>query len=389
MEKGTIIYIGGFELPDKNAAAHRVLNNGKILKELGYKVVFIGVDRELPYDNKIFNTRKEIQGFECWSVPYPKLNKQWIHYLCSIEFFIEILNKYTDIKSVICYNYQSIAFMKIKKYCCKNNIKIMADCTEWYSTRGTNVIFKVIKGLDTFLRMRIIHKRLDGLIVISHYLEKEYIRCKNVVYIPPLIDSSEEKWNQMITQYDEKKLRLVYAGNPGKNKDKLNILIECLYQLKKSSNYTFFVIGITKEQYLIDFREHMYIIDELKDKVKFLGRLSHIESLKYVNTAEFSMFIRENTRVTKAGFPTKFVESMTCGTPVITTRTSDLENYILEGKNGFFIDVNNNKNTVSIFSKVLGMNREEIKIMKKNCKESKKFHYGNYIGQFEQFLNNI
>ncbi len=181
----------------------------------------------------------------------------------------------------------------------------------------------------------------------------------------------------------------MYAGNPGKNKDKLNILIECLYQLKKSSNYTFFVIGITKEQYLIDFREHMYIIDELKDKVKFLGRLSHIESLKYVNTAEFSMFIRENTRVTKAGFPTKFVESMTCGTPVITTRTSDLENYILEGKNGFFIDVNNNKNTVSIFSKVLGMNREEIKIMKKNCKESKKFHYGNYIGQFEQFLNNI
>ena len=31
MEKGTILYIGGFELPDKNAAAHRVLSNGKIL----------------------------------------------------------------------------------------------------------------------------------------------------------------------------------------------------------------------------------------------------------------------------------------------------------------------------------------------------------------------
>ena len=36
-----IIYIGGFELPDKNAAAHRVLGNAKILRELGYKVILI------------------------------------------------------------------------------------------------------------------------------------------------------------------------------------------------------------------------------------------------------------------------------------------------------------------------------------------------------------
>ena len=26
-EKGTVLYVGGFELPDKNAAAHRVVNN--------------------------------------------------------------------------------------------------------------------------------------------------------------------------------------------------------------------------------------------------------------------------------------------------------------------------------------------------------------------------
>lgn len=29
MALGTIVYIGGFEMPDKNAAAHRVLNNAK------------------------------------------------------------------------------------------------------------------------------------------------------------------------------------------------------------------------------------------------------------------------------------------------------------------------------------------------------------------------
>ncbi|MCK9163882.1 MAG: hypothetical protein M0O93_06000 [Bacteroidales bacterium] len=38
----TILYIGGFELPDKNAAAQRVISNGKILRDLGFNVVYIG-----------------------------------------------------------------------------------------------------------------------------------------------------------------------------------------------------------------------------------------------------------------------------------------------------------------------------------------------------------
>lgn len=45
--KGTIIYVGGFELPDKNAAAQRVLSIAKILRELGYDVIFLGVDKTL------------------------------------------------------------------------------------------------------------------------------------------------------------------------------------------------------------------------------------------------------------------------------------------------------------------------------------------------------
>jgi len=37
-----IIYYGPFQLPDKNAAAHRVINNAKLLRELGYETVFLG-----------------------------------------------------------------------------------------------------------------------------------------------------------------------------------------------------------------------------------------------------------------------------------------------------------------------------------------------------------
>ena len=56
----TILYIGGFELPDKNAAAHRVVANGKALRELGYSVVFFDSNREC---NKFKNRLSPIQEF--------------------------------------------------------------------------------------------------------------------------------------------------------------------------------------------------------------------------------------------------------------------------------------------------------------------------------------
>lgn len=388
MDKGTIIYIGGFELPDKNAAAHRVLNNGKVLRKLGYNVVFIDVDKNLFWNIKMKCYRRIVQGFECWSIPYPRSNKQWIEYLCNIDHFFEITKKYKDIKAVICYNYQSIAFIKIKKYCNKNNIKIIADCTEWYSTKGTNIMFKIIKGLDIFLRMRIIQKQLDGIIVISKYLRNYYRKYKNILYLPPLVDLKEEKWKQKFEHCNNDKLQLIYAGSPGKDKDKLNIIIESLSKIVDELNFVFKVVGITKEQYLIDYVKHKSIIDKLDYRVEFLGRLSHTECLSYVKTSDLSILIRENTRMTKSGFPTKFVESVSCGIPVISTKISDIEDYIIDGENGFFIDINNEK-LASALNKILKISRNKIECMKKKCSESRVFHYENYIEQFRQFLDSI
>ena len=41
LQNSKIIYIGGFELPDRNAAAQRVLGIAKGLKYIGYEVRFI------------------------------------------------------------------------------------------------------------------------------------------------------------------------------------------------------------------------------------------------------------------------------------------------------------------------------------------------------------
>ncbi len=387
MAKGTIVYVGGFELPDKNAAAHRVLSNGKILKNLGYDIIFVGIDKKIEFNKFLPTTKTSVQGFESLSLPYPKTMKEWIKYLTSIDSLISILKGYTDIEALICYNYQSAAFMKLKRYCKKHKIKIIADCTEWYSTKGTNIIFKIIKGFDSFMRMRIIQKNLDGIIVISQYLEKYYSNSKNIIYLPPLVDTQEEKWATREQKIDtDDYIKIVYAGSPGLNKDKLDILIDALYELRNKCQFRFNILGMTKEQYLNSCSNELKLHD-LYERVNFLGQKTHLESLEYVKNADYTMFIREDNRMTKAGFPTKFVESMTCGIPVITTKTSDLTNYLIEGKNGYFIDIN--KNMPSKLESIFQQEVKKINEMKIYCRKNNAFLYENYLEEMDQFMKKL
>lgn len=69
----------------------------------------------------------------------------------------------------------------------------------------------------------------------------------------------------------------------------------------------------------------------------FHGRVSHTEAFSYVCEADFQMLIRENTLKNSAGFPTKFVESMSCCTPLIATLTSNIDDYLQDEVNGFIV----------------------------------------------------
>lgn len=319
-------------MPDKNAAAHRVLSNAKILKEMGHKVIFMGVDKTIPWGNDVLNTYNEVQGFGTYSVPYPNDNKSWIEYLTNISDYKKIMRE-NNVGMVIFYNFQAIAMKRLMDYCRKQQIKCCADVTEWRSAKGENIIYRILKDSDTWYRMRVLHKRLDGLIVISKYLQNYYRKCKNVVYIPALTDSSEKKW-QGVHEKSNDILKLVYAGSPAR-KDRLDKLLEALDQVERK--FILDVIGITAEQYTC-YYPHLSEILKKHNEIVFHGRMSHLETLEYVKNANYSCFLRENNRVSSAGFPTKFAEAITCGTPVLTNKTSNLVDFASEGKNCILID---------------------------------------------------
>ena len=83
MAKGTIIYMGNFELPDKNASAHRVMNNGKIFKDLGYRVAYLGVSRD-----EVFAGIKQSKYCpDIYEEAYPCGMKQWVNHIFDTKIF--------------------------------------------------------------------------------------------------------------------------------------------------------------------------------------------------------------------------------------------------------------------------------------------------------------
>ena len=149
----TVIYVGG-ELPDKNAAAHRVLNNAKALREIGYHVVLIGADRDLQWGTPIVSTGQECAGFQTYFTPYPKSGRQWLEYIINASNIIEVCEQQKDVKAVILYNHPSVSMAKMRQYARRNNMKLIADVTEWYLGLYGGLIHRTAKKIDTNFRMK-------------------------------------------------------------------------------------------------------------------------------------------------------------------------------------------------------------------------------------------
>lgn len=368
--KGTVLYIGGFELPDRNPAAHRVLNNAKILKTLGYNVVFCGVDKEITVSSEKADL---ISGFESYPIPYPKSNKQWVKQMLDISCYSNIISKYADIKIVICYNLHAVPLAKILKLAKTKGFKVVADCTEWYENKFSLNPIKLIKSVDTYLCMCHYQKKCDGMIAISNFLGNYYKKyIKNTIVLPPLVDLDDPKYQTDNIGRDNI-TTICYSGNPAALKEALGDVVRSLNKFD-DLQFIFKVVGITKESFI-----QIYGIEPNDKKIEFLGRVPHINALNTVKNSDYSVIIRPKSRITSAGFPTKFSEAISCNTAVIANDTSDLADYLKDGKNGHLVSLDNLESDLRYI-----LSQKEKPIVVRRI-----FDYHNWTAKIEQLLENL
>jgi len=321
--KGTIIYIGAFELPDKNAAAHRVLNNGKILKELGYQVVFIGFNRDITDDN-VYVT-KNIDDFSFICSKYPQSVKDWFFHLFSFRHQKKIIDSFDDVKAIFVYNPHAKQLSDISKYCKRKRIKLVSDLTEWYQNDFSLIPSRLFKFFDTCFAMKVLQKRVDGMLAISSYLENYYKNfVPKILKLPPLVDVQEQKWHQKRILENENVIKFIYAGTVGdkKQKDQLEFIVNCFSKLNGYKNFKLLIVGVDEKDYVK--LDSKYIG---KSNIIFCGRLHHSLTIQHLLSSDYCIFFRPRTRKNMAGFPTKFVEAITSGIGVVANDISDLKNF--------------------------------------------------------------
>lgn len=357
-----ILYIGGFELPDRNAAAQRVVGIAKGLRELGHEVIFLNSIKNPERSNEEIKT---YFGFKCYE--YGRESEK--DYLFSAKTALDHIKKIKP-NYVIAYNYPGVALERIRKYCKRNAVKCIADATEWYKVSEGNLLYRMIKSFDSFYRMRMVHKRLDGVIAISRFLYEYYKDSVNTVMIPPTVDITDDKWNVEV-QKDANTLTFIYAGSPSAQKERLDLIVEAIEMLDLEKSIKFNVVGISKEQFVSIYSWNKPI----SERIIFWGRVGHNKVIELTKKADWTIILRDNNWVVNAGFPTKLVESISCGTPVIINSFSNVNDYI-NGSNGILIDFAD------------GLLNEIKRIeMKKICVLNDIFDYHNSITELKMVLD--
>lgn len=373
MSKGTILYVGNFELPDKGASANRVMSNRKLFQSLGYRVVMLGVVHEEFPGIRISCYEGDIYEEAC-----PQSTRAWAEHLVSTKNMEALAEQCGDVRMIILYNAPYVLFRRCYSRFHKKNIKVCYDCTEWTTVTEGSFVKRFVKKLDGGLIRRRLEKKTDGLIVISSLMKRTYQKVRHLLLLPPLVDVTDSIWHQTPGHCPEK-FEFCFAGMLDGNKDSLDKIVEAFARIK-GENAVLRIIGVTKEEFLAYYPDKMKFLSE---SVIFMGKLTHEKTLYYVNGCGCYIFIRQSDLRNNAGFPTKFAEAYTSGKPLIATDISDIRSYMDQSR-GLILENLDISNIAEAMEEVM----EHSELYQRNSLDPS-FHYLSYRSDAKEWIEGI
>lgn len=361
-----VVYVGPFGFPKGGAAAKRIYGNCVTLSQQGYEVKV--VSGQVPPDGIVESNYKNIPVISLNERLYEKLPRFLKHFLYfsagkKAVQWLDSLDKKP--RAIILYSGYSPYLLRLIPWAKKNNVKLIFDTVEWYDPPSLISRFFSPYYLNIELAMRFLLKKCDGLIVISSYLENYYKeKVKDLVVIPPTVDCSQIESRIALHECDT--VKFVYAGSPGK-KDALSSIISAIISVASSGYRVQLNIAGVTEKNLKDYIPNVKI-DNLGEIIKCYGLVSAESAADLVKDSDFSIIIRPDIRSVQAGFPTKFVESLSVGTPVIANLTSDLGVYLKHGINGYICKDDSIESLVDVL--ISSINNNDLYTMRINARET-------------------
>lgn len=288
-----------------------------------------------------------------------------IVYFCKGLYLI-LKYKKEDCKNIIyCYgtiNIENILFVfwaRLLRY------KLVFDINEDY------LFFEdQVKAISRFKFWTV--KQLDfityhwsaAIVVISTQLMNKYLKRNNkhIVLIPV---TAKQNFNANKNN-NNNPLKVVYAGSFG-SKDGVNDIIEGFNSFNSIyQNARLILTGKSDQQVIYQEKYKSY------SNIIFKGHVLDDEFYDLLKNADVMCMCRTNSGFANAGFPFKLGEYLATGNPVISTKASDVENY-LTSDDVYLIEPNSPQQICGALTEIVNNPEEARKIGLNGMKKCQKF----------------
>jgi glycosyltransferase involved in cell wall biosynthesis len=342
MRESSILIFGFFPYPGNSASTARTHNLGQGLVNNGKKVLFVPL---LPSDS--FTTQnkfKKTNFLSLNSVGSKKRKSQksnsklffWLSiYWAALkaQFVILWLLVSGQIDTLIVYgsNFSLIASAMI--FCRIFKVPVVLDVVEQrvHNSRWEQPKFPL--GIDLYFGEAILPKLATGVIIIAKKLnEIAAIKAKDPLLIPA-IESWEGELPKLSVQRREGKLiNLFYLGAllPRDDPESLFAIVLELCSNKYLVNLDVFG-NYENNKFGREWKIYCQNNKELNDAVNFMGyfQIDNIESHKEAfHSASAFILTRRNVEMEQFSFPTRLVEFLRYGKPVIASSVGDIPDYL-------------------------------------------------------------
>lgn len=207
-----------------------------------------------------------------------------------------------------------------------------------------------LRGVER-LFTKFLMKRVTKVIALTKYLAEDFAPNKPYLVIEGIIDEKDINSNTNYEQNGELTFnKIVYTGSIEKRYG-IKKIVEG-FQLIKDDNIMLEIYGRG------DYEEELKKVCSTNKNIRYKGFISNKDILKVQKEADFLINARSaEDEYVRYSFPSKTLEYMLSGTPLITTMLPGVPD---EYKDYFIVLENNNPQTIcETLQRTIGLNKEE------------------------------
>lgn len=378
-----IVFIVVCKFPYGDASSIRALNLCKIFKQLGHSIHVIS---DFPSSEEA--DVASICDYEHCVGKMPPAGRRSIVAKTSLNKLSEyIKNNNVDL---LVMNAKQDRFRNMIELCHENGIKVIVENCEWYHYSNFKLKLLDIRYWKNQKMLKKHFSKADGFISISRLLD-EHNKSFGIpsVRVPTIMDTNEFDCTRKI---GNGRIKIIYAGNPGKSKEFLMPVFQAFLRKPEFSNrIEFHIYGPDEKAVIYNLQGDSRIISKTSKSIFIHGRVPQLKMPAIMRDADYMLFLRPNRLSSNAGFPTKFGESMAVGTPVISNDTGDIGLYLKDKVNGFLLQDYSVDSICSVFEQILDLSKEQYINIRKNTRTTAEryFDYRSYVEEVDHLIHKI